>query len=514
MKKLTHLTRSSLILIIFFGLDKVVAFVRTSIIARQFSLSQELDAFNVANNLPDLLFALISGGAMTMALIPVLSEVMTSQGRPAVWSVFSRVANLAFVVTGLFAIVIAVFAEPIVSARLGIAPGYESVQRTLIANLMRLNLIATLIFSISGLVMGGLQANQHFLLPAMAPLFYNFGQIIGALVFSPSEPYTIGPLNLPALGMGVYGLVYGVILGAGLHLGIQIPGLIKYQFHWTASLKLDEGVVKVLKLIAPRLVTMFAIQLIFIVRDNLASQLQLVGAASILTFGWMIFQVPETLIGTAIATVLLPTLSEQAAQGKWDEFRATVEKGVRILLAASLPVAAIIAAGLRPLVAAVFGFDDVGTTMLTWTTRIFLIGLAGHAVLEVGVRAFYARQDAVRPMVASILNTAAFIIFGVVVIRQMPQWGTNGIALVGLAYTAEAIFVMWWLNRQLEGTPITAGSSLVRGTIAALAGGASAYALALYLPGGAIPTAMIGMIIGGLIALPLIFKEIRILFNL
>ncbi|MGB7875852.1 MAG: lipid II flippase MurJ [Anaerolineales bacterium] len=514
MKKLTHLTRSSLILIVFFGLDKVVAFVRTSIIARQFGRSTALDAFNVANNLPDLLFALISGGAMTMALIPVLSEMMTSQGRPAVWNVFSRVANLAFVVTGAFAIIIAIFAEPIVSNRLGIAPGYEAVQRSLIANLMRLNLIATLIFSISGLVMGGLQANQHFLLPAMAPLFYNFGQIIGALIFSPSEPYTFGPLSLPAMGLGVHGLVYGVILGAALHLGIQVPGLIKYQFRWTPSLKLDEGVLKVLKLIAPRLVTMFAIQLIFIVRDSLASQLPLVGAATILTYGWFIFQVPETLIGTTVATVLLPTLSEFAAQNRWDEFRATVDKGVRIMLALSLPVAAVIAAGLRPLVAAVFGFDDIGTTMLTWTTRIFLLGLAGHTVLEVGVRAFYAKQDALRPMVASILNTAAFVIFGIVVIRQMPQWGTNGIALVGLAYTVEALFVMWWLNRQLEGAPIMGGSSLVRGTLAALIGGASAYLLALYLPGGAIITALIGILVGGLIALPFIWKEIRLLFSL
>jgi putative peptidoglycan lipid II flippase len=316
------------------------------------------------------------------------------------------------------------------------------------------------------------------------------------------------------MGMGVHGLVYGVILGAAMHLGIQIPGLIKYQFHWTASLKLDEGVLKVLKLIAPRVVTMFTIQLIFIVRDNLASQLPLVGAATILTYGWFIFQVPETLIGTAIATALLPTLSEHAAQNRWVEFRDTVDKGVRIMLALSLPVAAVIAAGLRPLVAAVFGFDDIGTTMLTWTTRIFLLGLAGHTVLEVGVRAFYAKQDAIRPMVASILNTAAFIIFGVVVIRQMPQWGTNGIALVGLAYTAEAIFVMWWLNRQLEGPSITGGSSLVRGMLATLIGGASTYLLALYLPGGAIITALVGIIIGGLIVLPIIWKEVRLLFNL
>ncbi|MFZ5921893.1 MAG: murein biosynthesis integral membrane protein MurJ [Chloroflexota bacterium] len=514
MSKLTHLTRSSFILIAAFGLDKVVAFVRTSIIARQFSLSHELDAFNVANNLPDLLFALISGGAMTMALIPVLSEVMTQKGRPAVWDVFSRVANLAFVVTGAFAILIAIFAEPLVSARLGIAPGYEQVQRELIADLMRLNLFATLIFSISGLVMGGLQANQHFLLPALAPLFYNLGQIIGALVFSPTEPYTIGPITLPAFGMGVHGLVYGVILGAALHLGIQVPGLVKYKFRWTASLKLDQALVKVLKLIAPRLVTMFAIQLIFIVRDNLASQLDLVGAASILTYGWMIFQVPETLVGTAIATALLPTLSEQAAQEKWDEFRATVEKGVRVLVAFSLPVAAVIAAGIRPLAAAVFGFDETGTLMLAWTTRVFLLGMAGHTVLEVGVRAFYAKQDALRPMVASILNTAAFVLFGLLVIRERPEWGTTGIALVGMAYTAEAIFVMWWLNRRLEGPSITAGSSIVRGTLAALAGGAAAYALALYLPGGAVVTSLTGMTLGGMLSLAFILPEVRTLLRL
>jgi len=117
-------------------------------------------------------------------------------------------------------------------------------------------------------------------------------------------------------------------------------------------------------------------------------------------------------------------------------------------------------------------------------------------------------------MIASILNTAAFIIFGVLVIRQMPQWGTNGIALVGMAYTVEAILVVWWLNRRMEGASITVGSSFVRGMLGVLVGGISTYALALYLPGGAISTALIGMIVGDLLVLPIIWKEIRLLFNL
>jgi putative peptidoglycan lipid II flippase len=120
------------------------------IIARQFGLSAELDSFNVANNLPDMLFALISGGALAMAFIPVLSEVLTQDGRKQAWDLFSRIANLAFIVTAGFCSVIALLASPIVRWELGIAPGFERSQQELVVSLMRLNLIATLIFSISG----------------------------------------------------------------------------------------------------------------------------------------------------------------------------------------------------------------------------------------------------------------------------------------------------------------------------------------------------------------------------
>src|SRR5690349_5420137 len=133
MNKLSHLTRTSLLLGFFFLLDKVLAFGRSVIIARQSRLSPELDAFNVANNLPDLLFALISGGALAMAFIPLLSEYLTNKDRAAAWDLFSRVANLAFVVTSVVAVVIAIFADQIVRAQIGIAPGFGPEQQTLVA---------------------------------------------------------------------------------------------------------------------------------------------------------------------------------------------------------------------------------------------------------------------------------------------------------------------------------------------------------------------------------------------
>src|SRR5687768_4220211 len=351
MNKLSFLARTSLLIASFFFIDKILAFVRVGIISRQFADSLELlDTFNAANNLPDVLFALISGGALALAFIPLMSDYLTTRGRAAAWDLFSRVANLAFIVTGSAAIFVSLFAEPIVNAELGIAPGFGPEQRALLAELMRLNLIGLVIFSISGLVMASLQANQHFLLPALAPTMYNVGQIFGAVFLVPR--------------FGIHGLVYGVVLGAALHLLVQIPALFKYEFKWTPALDLRHtGLIEALKLLGPRLLTMFGIQLIVIARDNLASRLDQVGAVTSLTYGWMIMQVPETLLGTAIATAMLPTLSQFASREDWSGFRLAIEKALRILIALTIPVAAVMAAGINPLVRAAFGFDEDTSTL-------------------------------------------------------------------------------------------------------------------------------------------------------
>jgi len=499
MNKISFLGRTSLLIGFFFGLDKVLAFVRVNIFSRLFSV-ELLDTFNAANNLPDVLFALISGGALAMAFIPLMSEYLTQKGREAAWDLFSRVANLAFIVTAFAAVIIAIFAQPIIDAELGIAPGFGQEQRQLMAELMRLNLIATIIFSISGLVMASLQANQHFLLPALAPIFYNVGQIIGALYFSPR--------------FGIHGLVYGVILGAAMHLLIQVPAMIKYEFRWTPSINLrDTGLISALRLMGPRLLTMGGIQLIVIARDNLASRTGQVGAVTSLTYGWMIMQVPETLIGTAIAIAILPTLSELAARQDWTSFRQTLENAVRILISLTLPVAAVIAAGLHPLVRAVFDFDEAIITLLTWTSRVYLLTLAGYAVQETMVRAFYARQEPWPPVWSVLIRLVIYLGIGISAIVFFPNIGAPAIAFAEIAATVEAVVLFVWLNLRLPERTVVSGA-LLKGLAASLIGASTAYALALMLPGGAIVTAMIGIIAGGLIALPIIWQEIRLLFNL
>ncbi len=514
MTKLSFLGRTSLLVGFFFGLDKALAFVRSVLVARQFRLSMELDAFNVANNLPDLLFALISGGALAMAFIPILSETLTLHGRAAAWNLFSRLANLGFLATASAALLVALFAEQIVRAQFGIAPGFGSAQQALVAELMRLNLIATLIFSLSGLVMAGLQSNQHFLLPALAPALYNLGQIVGVLVFSPAEPYVIGGFALPALGLGVHGLVYGVILGASLHLLIQVPGLIKYQFRWTPSLDIyNPAMLAVLRMVGPRLLTMLGIQLMFIARDNFASRLDQVGAVSALTYGWMMMQVPETLIGTALAVTLLPTLSEMAARQDWGAFCAVIEKALRVLIALTLPAAAVIAAALHPLVRAVFGFDAAGSSLLTWTTRVFLLTLTGYAVQELMARAFYARKQPWFPFFGVVVRMILYILVGALAVTYFRSVGAPVIAAAELSLTVEAALLCFWLARRLP-KRLYLWPAAWKGLLAALFGGGLTYALALYLPGGAIVTALFGLAGGGLLALVMVWREARLLLRL
>lgn len=501
MKKISFLARTSLLIGFFFGLDKVLAFVRTGIISRQYRDSIDLlDTFNAANNLPDVLFALISGGALAMAFIPLMREYLTEKNRAAAWDLFSRVANLAFTVTAIAAVIIAIFAQQIVDAEIGIAPGFGLEQRQLMAELMRLNLIATLIFSISGLVMASLHANQHFLLPALAPILYNIGQIIGALYFSPR--------------FGIHGLVYGVILGATMHLLIQIPGLVKYGFRWTPAIDLrDAGLLIALKLMGPRLLTMGGIQIIVIARDNLASRTGQEGAVTALTYGWMIMQVPETLIGTAMATAMLPTLAELASRQDWNGFHQKVEKALRILISLTLPIAAVVAAGIHPLVRAIFDFGEANNILLTWTARVYLLTLAGYAVQENLARVFYARQEPWIPFFSILRRLSIYLIIGVVAVRYFKFVGAPAIALAEVAATAEAAFLFIWLNRRLP-EKVTVGSALLKGLLASLVGVSAGYSLALILPSGAIVTALIGLAVGGLLALSIIWKEVRLLFNL
>jgi len=512
-----HFAKSTLIIAIFFGLEKILGFARQVIISRTFSSQVDLlDAFNAANNIPDMLFALISGGALAMALIPVLSETLETEGRTQVWEIFSRILNLVFLITASFSIIIAIFAENLIRWNIGIAPGFGPEQQALVADMMQLNLIATLLFSMAGLVIAGLQANQHFLLPAIAPSMYDLGTLFGILILVPEEGFRIGSITLPAMGLGIHGLVYGTIIGALLFLIIQIPGLLKYKFRWSPTINLKHpGVKKVLVMLGPRVLTMFFIQAIFIAQDNIASRL-VEGSVAALVYGWLFMQVPESLIGTAVGTALLPTISEQAARNEIDKLQTTLNTTIRIILALTIPAAALLVTGIRPLVN-VFGFNQQVTDMIIWIARAYTLGLISFSLTEVTSRAFYAQHNARTPLLTITLTAGLFILLAI----PLAKWvGAPGIALANsTAFTVQLVIMILLLRKKFPAI-IQVKKTLVR-VIPASAGGVVVVSL-LYslipfdslntLANTALAAGALGL--SGILMLPFLWPEIRMLVKL
>lgn len=419
--------------------------------------------------------------------------------------------NLAFAVTAVLCVIVAIFAPQLVRSEFGIAPGFTYEQQELVIHLMRINLVATLIFSMSGLIMSGLQAHQHFILTALAPPLYNLGQIAGALFLAPLDGYVLAGMELPAYGFGVEGLVYGVLIGAFFHLSIQVPALIYYQFRWHVGFDLGhEGVRRILRLMAPRLLTVFLIQLIFLSRDNLASRLE-EGAITAMSYGWTIMQVPETLIGTAIGTAILPTLAEHSTQKNKEKFQEVINTASRIILALGMGAGVLGSIGLYPLVEPVFGFGPEGTILLVWTARAYLVGLLGHALLEVVTRAFYAQQDAGTPLWGTFLRVGVFIGLSIVLFRP---FSVVGIALAdSIAVTVEVVYMFFLLVRR-QGLAFSIHRVLRRVLLgSAIAGGVLLVGMIL-LPLPPLFAALIGLIGAGCVYLFFIRPELEVLVRM
>ena len=264
----------------------------------------------------------------------------------------------------------------------------------------------------------------------------------------------------------------------------------------------------------PRVITVFFIQLVFILQDNLASRLP-TGSVTALVYGWLFMQLPESLIGTALGTALLPTLSEQIANDDISSFRSTLEKTVRVITALTLPIAVILAINLGPLIQ-VLGFNETGTNLVLWTSRAYLVGLVGHSLLEVASRSFYAQHNAKTPLIASGLTMAAFALVAIPLSRSL---GAPGIGLANsLAFTGEALLLFILLYRKMPFHPRMKNTFLRAGAACVIGGGLSIL-LQTQISTSASTIVNLAISVGiltlsGGIILPLLLPELKDLLNI
>jgi putative peptidoglycan lipid II flippase len=422
-----------------FAASRVLGLVREIFIGAQFGTSAELDAYLAAFRLPDLIFYLVAGGALGSAFIPTFTARLSrdaSPGLPMAWRLASAVCNLVVLLTTALAILAFFLAELLVATV--VAPGFDPAQQALTVQLMRIMLLAPVIFGLSGIFMGILNSFQHFLAPALAPILYNLVIILAAWFLAPV--------------MGVYGLALGVVGGAAAHLLIQVPALLRRKPLYAPTLGLDNPDVReVGRLMGPRVLGLAAVQINFLVNANLASGLS-EGSLSALNYAWLLLLLPQGIVAQGIATAVFPTFSAQVAQGQVIALRATLNAALRAILWLTLPAAAGLLFLRVPLVAALLQrgeFSEQSTALTAYALAFFAFGLVAHSMLEVVARAYYALHDTWTPVRFGLVAMALNVVLSLLLLQPLAH---GGLALANtLATTLEVVVLLALLGPRLGG---------------------------------------------------------------
>jgi putative peptidoglycan lipid II flippase len=440
-------------LAILFG--QLIGLVRSILVAGAFPAA-ELDAFSAANRVSETLFTLIAAGALGSAFLPTFTALLVKNDRVSAWRLASSLINLVTLILSLAATLAALFAPQIV--RYLLAPGLSRDPNlfALAVSLLRIQASSAVLFGLGGLVISVLNAHQVFFIPQITAAMYQIGQIFGVLVL--------------ARWMGIYGLAWGVVIGAVLFLLIQLPALFKLKGDFTFSLGgRNPDVRKVIQLMGPRVFGAAVVQLNFWVNNNLGSRMA-EGSLISLTYGFMLMLMAQAAVAQSIAIAALPTFSAQYALGKLDEMRMSLASTLRGIFLLALPASVGLILLARPIVSMLYQHGEFNATtaeMTAWALLWFAAGLVGHSVMEVLTRAFYAQQDTKTPVIIGTIAMGLNVVFSLTFSRLFSQIGWmphGGLALANsLATALEATALFVFMRRRLNGIE---GSFVARGFVA------------------------------------------------
>ena len=438
-------------------ISQLVGLLAKSLTASAFGAGNQLDAFFAANQLSELLFNLVAGGALGSAFIPVFTGFLAREDRQSAWRLASAIGNLVTLVLMALSVLAAIFAPQVV--RHILAPGFSDPgQQALTENLLRVLLLSSVIFGLSGLIMGVLNAHQVFLFPALAPSMYSLGWIIGVLVLVPR--------------MGIFGLAWGTVLGAALHLILQVPALLRMperRYYFSLGLKLP-AVREVVRLMLPRLLGVSVVQLNFLLNTYLAS-LQPEGSLTAIRLALPLMLMPQAAIAQSIAIAALPTFSAQVARGELHEMRASLAATMRGVVFLALPASVGLVMLRTPVVSLLFerqAFTGASTALVAWALLWYGIGLVGHSVVEIVSRAFYALHDTRTPVIVGVAAMTLNLVFSIMFSASFVKVGWaphGGLALANsLATALEMIGLLYLMRRALNGLH---GVDIIKGALQA-----------------------------------------------
>ncbi len=464
--------RAAFILSGAFIASRVLGLVRQSMFTAIFGASIVSDAYYQAFIVPDTIFNIVAGGALSSAFIPVFTKYMVSDNdEKTAWHIADTALTLATALMVVLAIIAIIFAGPLVKSYNPIPPNYTQadyqLEINLITGLVRIMLWQAVILGSSVIVNSVLNARQNFLLPAIGTVLYNVGLIIGLIPGFYLAIRGHSPSNAN-LTFPVYCAGGGVVLGAALQLGIQIIGLkgvgmrYKPSFDWR-----HPAVHQIGKQMIPRIINAATFSFTTIVNRYLIGLLGVIAIGSALDGlkteyyqAYQLVMLPLGIIGMAMSTAAFPTLAEYVSRGKWERVRTTLLETLRGILFLSFPASAGLIILSLPVIQALlqhglFSLDDAQTTAISLSC--FAVGLVGFSSVEILTRAFYAMRDSKTPVIISICQFIFDTMLSLLLLDPFSllggvSWGMGSLALgTGLASIGEALVLFTILHQRIGG---------------------------------------------------------------
>ena len=423
-----------------------------------FFTPDELSLFFAAFRLPDLVFEVLVFGTFSSAFIPVFTKAL-KRGNKEAWEIASTVTNIGLILFVLLAGAIILFADGFYGF---LAPGFSVEHRAQITSITKILFAAQGFFVVSYVLTAVLESSRRFLIPAIAPLFYNLGIILGTILLSDK--------------VGLLAPTLGVVVGASSHFLIQLPLAVKLGFRFRPVIRISENVKKIGKLALPRIIEVSFLQVSKTVELFLAS---LISTASYtyFTFGNTLQLLPVGLFGTSIAKAALPTLSRQSDNPAM--FKRTLYGALYQIVFLVLPISTTLMVLRIPLVRLIFGTDIFSweaTVQTGMVVSAFAFGVVFQASAALMARGFYALHDTKTPVVIS-LCAIALVIAGDFILIQgfgLPAGGLAAAFSFGSFFQAPVLFFS--LNKKIgSGSKFSVLVPIFKSVLASLGSGTVMY---------------------------------------
>jgi len=418
-------------------LSRVTGLIRDLLISRIFGVSGATDAFNVAFRIPNLLRRLFAEGAFQQAFVPVLADTKAQRGEEAMRSLVDHVASALFW-TLFFVTLAGVVAAPALVWAIATGLAREAQTFELATTMTRWMFPYILCMSLVAFAAGVLNTFKRFAVPAVTPVLLNLSFIACALWLA------------PRMGTPILSLALAVIIGGVLQLALQAPALRRIGMLPRFGNPLvgfrDPSVRRILRLMLPAVFAVSVAQLSIIINTNIASHL-VTGSVTWLAFADRLMEFPTALLGVALGTVLLPSLSAAFAEQRSADYSRLLDWGLRLTLLLALPAAAGLGLLAEGLVAVLFqggkfSWHDVQQTALALIG--YAIGLIGLIAVKILAPGFYAQRDIKTPVKIAI---AALVVTQLANLVLVPLLGHAGLALsvsLGACANAAMLFVGLW----------------------------------------------------------------------